>query len=109
MTTDVLNLTLVEVSKKIIKKEISSEELVKLSIESSKKWNPIINAFIKINEDNAVTAAHKSRSSSQQRKPFRYIAWNSSSSQRSFFILKGQPITCGSKVLNGYVSSMTLQ
>ena len=59
MSEEILNLSLVEVSKKIINKEISAEELANLSIQSAKKWNPIINAFININEENAIVAARK--------------------------------------------------
>ena len=103
MTEDVLNLSLTQVSKKIIKKEISSEELIKLSIESSKKWNPIINAFIKINDDNAVIAARKADQALSKGESLGALH-GIPLAHKDLFYLKNQPITCGSKVLNGYTS-----
>ncbi|PPR79033.1 MAG: Glutamyl-tRNA(Gln) amidotransferase subunit A [Alphaproteobacteria bacterium MarineAlpha2_Bin1] len=104
MSQDVLNLSLVEVSKKLLDKEISSEELVKLSIESSKKWNTTINAFIKINEEDALIAARKADQALSKGKSLGALH-GIPLAHKDLFYLKNQPITCGSKVLNGFTSN----
>ena len=103
MSEEILNLSLVEVSKKIINKEISAEELANLSIQSAKKWNPIINAFININEENAIVSARKA-DQALHKGELLGILHGIPLAHKDLFYLKGQPISCGSKVLNGYTS-----
>ncbi len=104
MTDEILNLSLVEVSQKILNKEISSKELVKYSIESAKKWNPKINAFIHIDEENAINSAEKADKKMATKESLG-ILHGIPLAHKDLFYLKNKKISCGSKVLNGYQSS----
>ena len=57
MNNEISSWSLVEAADAIAKKEISSEELIKYSLDSIDKWNSSINAFLNIEYEEALSLA----------------------------------------------------
>ena len=104
MNTDLLNLTLVEAQEGILKKRFSSEELTTACISSSKAWHSSINAFVNIDEEDALISARKADSELSNNNILG-ILHGIPLAHKDLFFLENKPISCGSKVLDGFTAN----
>ena len=104
MSADLLDWTLVQAASAVANKEVSSEELTEVSLEAAQRWNPAINAFLTINAEQALLAA-RSADSLLSKGEFCGPLHGVPLAHKDLFYHEGEPLTCGSEILKGYVPS----
>ena len=94
--------TLIELKTKIQNKEISSYELTKFFLNRIKKIDPKLNAFITVTENDSLKKAKKidSEIAKGNINPLSGIPI----AQKDIFCTKGIRTTCGSKMLEDFIS-----
>lgn len=92
-----------ELSNLLAKKEISSVELTKVIIERTKKTESKIQAFLNFNEEDAIAQAESSDSRRAEGKTFGPLD-GIPVSIKDIICEKGKQLTCGSKILEKYIS-----
>jgi aspartyl-tRNA(Asn)/glutamyl-tRNA(Gln) amidotransferase subunit A len=99
---DLEGLTIGEIAPLIKKKQISPLELTRRYLERIKKLNPVLNAYLAMTEEDAVTAARKAEreiTKGNYRGPLHGIPF----SIKDNIAVKGVPATAGSKILSEWV------
>ena len=95
--------SLKQISKQLADKTVSSRELTRYYLDRIAKYDPDVNAFISLDADHAMQSAlriDELRVSGQPLSPLAGIPI----SIKDILCTKRLPTTCGSKILNGYVS-----
>lgn len=98
---DITNLSLIEIVNKLKDKSFSSAELTAVYLKRIKKYNPTLNAYVTINEENVLREAALA---DQNRKkgddaPLLGVPF----ALKDLFITKGIRTTASSKVLDNYI------
>jgi aspartyl-tRNA(Asn)/glutamyl-tRNA(Gln) amidotransferase subunit A len=100
--SEITRLTLQETSRKLAAGEIRSQEVVDALLTQIEKLNPSLNAYVAMNADEAraaAKAADEARAKGDSR-PLLGVPV----AVKDVLNVKGQPCTCGSKILKGYIS-----
>lgn len=95
--------SLKQISTQLADKTVSSRELTRYYLDRIAKHDPAVNAFISVDADHAMQSAlriDELRASGQSLSPLAGIPV----SIKDILCTKRLPTTCGSKILNGYVS-----
>ncbi len=97
-----LNLSLKKLSQKLSDKSFSSQELTKFFLERIKEHNKQLNAFITIDEAKSLSMAKKAdeKIAKREHAPLTGIPI----AQKDIFCSEGWRTTCGSKMLQNFVS-----
>jgi aspartyl-tRNA(Asn)/glutamyl-tRNA(Gln) amidotransferase subunit A len=97
-----LNLSLKKLSQKLSDKSFSSQELTKFFLERIKEHNKQLNAFITIDEAKSLSMAKKAdeKIAKKEHAPLTGIPI----AQKDIFCSEGWRTTCGSKMLQNFVS-----
>src|ERR1700752_965758 len=101
-TVDLEELTISRIAPLIKKKKVSPLDLTKLHLERIKKFNPILNAYLAMAEEEALTAARKAEreiSQGKYRGPLHGIPF----SIKDNIAVRGVTTTAGSKILADWV------
>jgi aspartyl-tRNA(Asn)/glutamyl-tRNA(Gln) amidotransferase subunit A len=98
-------LTLSEITSKLGKREVSSREVVQACLERLRRVEPLVHAFLTIDAENALAQADAADKA---------LASGATHAQRALLgvpvaikdviAVKGQPLTCGSKILGNFIS-----
>ncbi|MAS00524.1 MAG: Asp-tRNA(Asn)/Glu-tRNA(Gln) amidotransferase GatCAB subunit A [Nitrosomonadales bacterium] len=97
-----LNLSLKELSLALENKKFSSVELTQFFLNRIKKFNPILNAFITIDEEKSLAMAKNSDQLIQSGK--KTILTGIPIAQKDIFCADGWKTTCGSKMLENFIA-----
>ena len=97
-----LNLSLKELSLGLERKKFNSVELTQFFLKRIKKFNPLLNAFITIDEEKSLAMAKKSDELIQSGK--KSILTGIPIAQKDIFCADGWKTTCGSKMLENFIS-----
>ena len=97
-----LNLSLKELSQALERKKFTSVELTQFFLDRVKKHNPLLNAFITVDENKSLAMAKKSDQLIQSGKKF--ILTGIPIAQKDIFCADGWKTTCGSKMLENFIS-----
>ncbi|MDC0074452.1 amidase [Alphaproteobacteria bacterium] len=103
MNNEISSWSLVEAADAIAKKEISSEELIKYSLDSIDKWNSSINAFLNIEYEEALSLAKAADKKMESRSYTPGLLHGVPLAHKDLFYRKGKVLTCGSKVFNEFI------
>ncbi|PMP97294.1 MAG: Asp-tRNA(Asn)/Glu-tRNA(Gln) amidotransferase subunit GatA, partial [Thermodesulfobacterium geofontis] len=99
---DLKELTILSALKLLKERKISSKELVEESLKQIKRLDPLIKAFLYVNEEGALKAAEladKLREKGEDRKLLGIPI-----SIKDNICIKGLPTTCASKILQNFIS-----
>ena len=97
-----LNLSLKELSQALEKKQFTSVELTQFFLNRVKRLNPSLNAFITVDEAKSLAMAEKSDQLIQSGE--KAILTGIPIAQKDIFCTKGLKTTCGSKMLENFIS-----
>lgn len=97
-----IHASLKELAAALAAKSISSVELTRLYLDRIARLNPELNAFVTVNEEKSLAAAHAAdaRIAAGQAGPLTGIPI----AQKDIFCAEGWRTTCGSKMLENFVS-----
>ena len=104
MVEDILNSSLVDIANNIRKKQISSTELVRATIDRAEKLQPILNCFIQFFPDEALKEAEiadAELAKGKVRGPLHGIPL----AHKDMFYRSGKITTCGSKIRKNFVAN----
>lgn len=96
-----MNLTITQLRKSLLKKEISSEEIVKYYIERIKKLDPKLNTYITLCEEESLKKARVLDNNFEKLKEIKLAGIPIS--VKDIFSTKNIPTTAASKILKGYI------
>ncbi len=96
-----MNLTITQLRKSLLKKEISSEEIVKYYIERIKKLDPKLNTYITLCEEESLKKARVLDNNFEKLKETKLTGIPIS--VKDIFSTKNIPTTAASKILKGYI------
>lgn len=96
-----MNLTITQLRKSLLKKEISSEEIVKYYIERIKKLDPKLNTYITLCEEESLKKARVLDNNFEKLKEIKLAGIPIS--VKDIFSTKNIPTTAASKILEGYI------
>ena len=97
-----LNLSLKEISQALEEKKFTSVELTQFFLNRIKEHNPSLNAFITVDEDKSLAMAENSDQLIQSGK--KSILTGIPIAQKDIFCADGWKTTCGSKMLDNFIS-----
>jgi aspartyl-tRNA(Asn)/glutamyl-tRNA(Gln) amidotransferase subunit A len=103
MSTPLHSLTLAELSRRLAAKEVSSEEVTRAFIERARAVEPQVGAFLHRDEEDALAqarAADQRRATGPARGPLDGVPIGI----KDVIAVRGQPLTCASKMLKKFVS-----
>jgi aspartyl-tRNA(Asn)/glutamyl-tRNA(Gln) amidotransferase subunit A len=103
---DPAELTLTEVAAAIRRRKLSSTELVRSMLERIERWQPALNAFVRIEKDEALAAA-KAADRALTRGAPKGPVHGVPLAHKDMYYSKGKPAGCGSKVREGWVAAAT--
>jgi len=84
------------------RKEISSEELVTGLLRAIERWNPVLNAYIHVNSEDALACAREADARRRTGDPAPWLGVPIGIKDN--ICVRGQPCTCGSEILKSYRS-----
>src|SRR6516162_3573289 len=103
---DPAELTLAEVAGALRRRTFSSAELTRWMLERIGRWQPIINAFVRIEEDEALAAAKRADRTLARGKA-KGALYGVPLAHKDMYYVKGKLSECGSKVRKGWIAPAT--
>ncbi len=103
---DPAELTLTEVAGALRRRTFSSTELTRWMLERIGRWQPIINAFVRIEEDEALAAAKRAVRALARGKA-KGALYGVPLAHKDMYYVKGKLSECGSKVRKGWIAPAT--
>jgi aspartyl-tRNA(Asn)/glutamyl-tRNA(Gln) amidotransferase subunit A len=103
---DPANLTLTEIAGALRRRTFSSTELTQWMLERIARWQPIINAFVRVDEDEALAAA-KSADRARTRGKTNGALHGVPLAHKDMYYVKGKVSECGSKLRQGWIAPVT--
>jgi aspartyl-tRNA(Asn)/glutamyl-tRNA(Gln) amidotransferase subunit A len=103
---DPAQLTLKEVAAAIRRRKLSSVELTRSLLERIERWQPALNAFVRVEADEALTAAKAADRALARRGP-RGPLHGVPLAHKDMYYSAGKPAGCGSKVREGWIAPVT--
>ncbi len=107
MTSDILDLTLVEVADAIRSRRLSSVEVVRACIARAENVQPRVRCFIAIEAEAALAAAKRADRALKKRGARIGSLHGVPLAHKDLFYRAGKISTCGSKILRGYRPEVT--
>jgi len=104
--TDPAELTLTEIAAALRRRTFSSAELTRWMLARIGRWQPIINAFVRIEEDEALAAAKKADRALARGKA-KGALYGVPLAHKDMYYIKGKVSECGSKVRKGWIAPAT--
>jgi len=102
MSTNLINASLQELSSALAEKKVSAVELATLFLDRIEKFNPSINAFVTV--DRAKTLAQAAEADARRAAGETGALLGVPLAHKDIFCTEGWLTTCGSKMLNNFVS-----
>jgi aspartyl-tRNA(Asn)/glutamyl-tRNA(Gln) amidotransferase subunit A len=99
-------LTLTEIAGALRRRTFSSTELTRWMLERIGRWQPIINAFVRIDEDEALAAAKRADRALGRGKA-KGALHGVPLAHKDMYYVKGKVSECGSKVRKGWIAPAT--
>ena len=106
MHSDILNMSLVETANAIREKKVSSLEVVHESINRAEALQPILNCFIQLTAEEALSDAKKA-DAELAKGQIRGSLHGVPLAHKDMFYRTGKKSTCGSKIRKNYIASCT--
>src|SRR5438093_10179589 len=103
---DPAELTLTEIAGALRRRTFSSCELTRWMLERIGRWQPIINAFVRIEEDEALAAAKKA-DRARARGNAKGALYGVPLAHKDMYYVKGKVSECGSKLRKGWIAPAT--
>ena len=103
---DPAELTLTEIAGALRRRTFSSCELTRWMLERIGRWQPIINAFVRIEEDEALAAAKKA-DRALARGNAKGAMYGVPLAHKDMYYVKGKVSECGSKLRKGWIAPAT--
>jgi aspartyl-tRNA(Asn)/glutamyl-tRNA(Gln) amidotransferase subunit A len=103
---DPAGLTLTEAVAAIRRRKLSSTELTRWMLERIERWQPALNAFVRIDKDEALAAARtadRALARGAPKGPLHGVPL----AHKDMYYSKGKPAGCGSKVREGWIAPTT--
>jgi aspartyl-tRNA(Asn)/glutamyl-tRNA(Gln) amidotransferase subunit A len=103
---DPAGLTLTEAVAAIRRRKLSSTELTRWMLERIERWQPALNAFVRIEKDEALAAARaadRALARGAPKGPLHGVPL----AHKDMYYSKGKPAGCGSKVREGWIAPTT--
>jgi len=101
-TSDLNDLTILSSLKLLKEKKISSKELVEENLKQIKKIDPLVKAYLYVDEERALKAASKADELIQKGEEKKLLGIPISIKDN--ICIKGLPTTCASKILQNFIS-----
>jgi aspartyl-tRNA(Asn)/glutamyl-tRNA(Gln) amidotransferase subunit A len=101
-TIDLKDLTILSALKLLKEKKISSKELVEESLKQIKKIDPLVKAYLYVDEERALKSASKADELIQKGEEKKLLGIPISIKDN--ICIKGLPTTCASKILQNFIS-----
>jgi len=96
--------TIADLSARLRKREISSRELTQACIHRVQQHNPSLNAFISLDETDALKQADAADARLAQKDSTSPPLLGIPVAIKDLIAVQGQPLNCGSKILNNFIS-----
>ena len=103
---DPAELTLTEVAGALRRRTFSSTELTRWMLERIGRWQPAINAFVRVEEDEALAAAKRADRALARGKAKGALC-GVPLAHKDMYYIKGKLSECGSKVRKGWIAPAT--
>jgi aspartyl-tRNA(Asn)/glutamyl-tRNA(Gln) amidotransferase subunit A len=103
---DIAGMTLTELAAALQRRKLSSAELTRSLIERIERWQPALNAFVRIEKDEALAAARAADRALSRGKP-KGPLHGVPLAHKDMYYVKGKPAGCGSKVREGWIAPAT--
>jgi aspartyl-tRNA(Asn)/glutamyl-tRNA(Gln) amidotransferase subunit A len=103
---DPAGLTLTEVAGALRRRTFSSTELTRWMLERIGRWQPVINAFVRVEEDEALAAAKRADRALARGKAKGEL-YGVPLAHKDMYYIKGKLSECGSKVRKGWIAPAT--
>jgi aspartyl-tRNA(Asn)/glutamyl-tRNA(Gln) amidotransferase subunit A len=103
---DPAELTLTEVAGALRRRTFSSTELTQWMLERIGRWQPIINAFVRVEEDEALAAAKRADRALARGKA-KGALFGVPLAHKDMYYIKGKLSECGSKLRKGWIAPAT--
>jgi aspartyl-tRNA(Asn)/glutamyl-tRNA(Gln) amidotransferase subunit A len=103
---DPAELTLTDVAAALRRRKLSSTELTRWMLERIERWQPAINAFVRVEPDDALAAAKVADRALARGKP-KGPLHGVPLAHKDMYYSKGRPAGCGSKVREGWIAPVT--
>ena len=103
---DPAELTLTEVARALRRRAFSSTELTRWMLERIGRWQPVINAFVRVEEDEALAAAKRADRALARGKA-KGALYGVPLAHKDMYYIKGKLSECGSKVRKGWIAPAT--
>ena len=107
MSTEIVDLTLVEVAAQIRRRQLSSLEVTQACLARAEQAQSKLNCFIAIEADAALAAAKKADRALRQRGAKIGALHGVPLAHKDLFYRRGKVATCGSKILRDYRPAVT--
>jgi aspartyl-tRNA(Asn)/glutamyl-tRNA(Gln) amidotransferase subunit A len=104
--TDPAQLTLKEVAAAIRRRKLSSVELTRSLLERIARWQPKLNAFVRVEADEALAAAKAADRALARGKP-KGPLHGVPLAHKDMYYSAGKPAGCGSKLREGWIAPVT--
>jgi len=104
--TDPAQLTLKEVAAAIRRRKLSSVELTRALLERIARWQPKLNAFVRVEADEALAAAKAADRAFARGKP-KGPLHGVPLAHKDMYYSAGKPAGCGSKLREGWIAPVT--
>ena len=104
--TDPAQLTLKEVAAAIRRRKLSSVELTRSLLERIARWQPKLNAFVRVEADEALAAAKAADRAFARGKP-KGPLHGVPLAHKDMYYSAGKPAGCGSKLREGWIAPVT--
>ena len=104
--TDPAMLSLKDAASAIRRRKVSSLELTKALLKRIEAWQPVINAFVRVEADEAIRAARaadRALARGSAKGPLHGVPL----AHKDMYYVKGKPAGCGSKVREGFIAPAT--
>ena len=103
---DPAQLTLKEVAAAIRRRKLSSVELTRSLLERIARWQPRLNAFVRVEAEDALAAAKAADRALARRGP-KGPLHGVPLAHKDMYYSAGKPAGCGSKVREGWIAPVT--
>ncbi|MFN3568475.1 MAG: amidase, partial [Caldimicrobium sp.] len=100
MAVDIKDLTILKAKQLLLEKKLTSKELTEASLAQIKKYDPIVKAFLYVNEEWALKQAEEADKRLAEGKPGPLCGIPLSIKDN--ILIEGHPTTCASKILANY-------
>ena len=99
-------LSLTEVAAQIRERKLSSEEVTQALLSRIRQWQPKLNAFVRIEADEALAAAKQADAELARSGP-KGVLHGVPMAHKDMYYFAGKPAGCGSKIREGWIAPQT--